>query len=104
MRVVLPNKVLKQLSNTSFPTCASIADSGSSKTMMSALLYAARAMATRCFCPPEIVIPRSPISVKSPAVNCLMSSSNEHAFKTCAYQFSSISEPNKMFSLTVSRI
>mmetsp|Transcript_58832 Transcript_58832/g.187800 ORF Transcript_58832/g.187800 Transcript_58832/m.187800 type:complete len:141 (+) Transcript_58832:2071-2493(+) len=48
------------------PTCVSTADRGSSRRTMSASAYTARAMDTRCFCPPERVTPRSPISVWSP--------------------------------------
>ena len=32
-------------------------------------LYTARASATRAFCPPDKLMPRSPISVRSPAGN-----------------------------------
>mmetsp|Transcript_35248 Transcript_35248/g.92347 ORF Transcript_35248/g.92347 Transcript_35248/m.92347 type:complete len:225 (-) Transcript_35248:998-1672(-) len=49
-----------------------------------------------------MVIPRSPISVASPAGNCLMSSFRQQASKTWSYHSSSMSDPNKMFSLMVS--
>ena len=42
---------------------ASTAESESSNTMMGALCISMRAMATRCFCPPDSVTPRSPTSV-----------------------------------------
>ena len=42
---------------------ASTAESESSKAMMGAPCMSIRAMATRCFCPPESVTPRSPTMV-----------------------------------------
>mmetsp|Transcript_14646 Transcript_14646/g.43529 ORF Transcript_14646/g.43529 Transcript_14646/m.43529 type:complete len:129 (-) Transcript_14646:1293-1679(-) len=101
IRVLPASRERKHWSKTSLPTWASIAESGSSRTITSARLYAARAMATRCFWPPEIVMPRSPISVPSPAGNCSKSSARQHARRTLWYHASSISEPNRMFSRTV---
>ena len=63
--------------------------------------YAARAMATRCFCPPDSVIPRSPISVASPSGSADKSTSSWHALTTAAYRASSNGWPKRMFSLTV---
>lgn len=48
------------------------------KTIL-ALEYTARASATRAFCPPERVIPFSPISVKSPSSKINKSLSKAHA-------------------------
>ena len=42
----------------------------------SAAEYATRARHSRCFCPPEILIPRSPISVRSPAGSARRSGSS----------------------------
>ena len=42
---------------------ASTADSESSKIITGAFWVSIRAMATRCFCPPERVTPRSPTTV-----------------------------------------
>mmetsp|Transcript_29995 Transcript_29995/g.80216 ORF Transcript_29995/g.80216 Transcript_29995/m.80216 type:complete len:93 (-) Transcript_29995:203-481(-) len=59
---------------------------------MSASAYAARARATRCCCPPESVIPFSPISVASPRkpaglprASCLKSSESAQAATTRSY-------------------
>ena len=41
----------------------STAESESSKTIMGVFFVSMRAMATRCFCPPESVTPRSPTMV-----------------------------------------
>ncbi len=51
---------LMALLNTCCPTRASKADSGSSSSTTSALAYSARAMAMRCFWPPDTLVPRSP--------------------------------------------
>mmetsp|Transcript_12478 Transcript_12478/g.41099 ORF Transcript_12478/g.41099 Transcript_12478/m.41099 type:complete len:243 (-) Transcript_12478:1578-2306(-) len=59
--------------------CPSTAASGSSKRYTSARRYAARASATRCFCPPEMVMPRSPSIVCSPSGSCSRSGLNAHA-------------------------
>ena len=57
---------LSTCSNSAWPTWLSTALRGSSIRYTSAAAYTARAMATRCFCPPESVTPRSPMMVASP--------------------------------------
>lgn len=47
-------------------TCVSREDVGSSQRRMGAFLSMARAMATRCFSPPDIISPRSPTTVSYP--------------------------------------
>mmetsp|Transcript_24910 Transcript_24910/g.44299 ORF Transcript_24910/g.44299 Transcript_24910/m.44299 type:complete len:103 (+) Transcript_24910:66-374(+) len=89
-------------SNTVLPTCASIADSGSSSTTTSGREYAARAIAKRCFWPPDIVMPRSPTWVMSPARKASKSCCRAHALTHLLYHASSISPPKMMFSFTVS--
>mmetsp|Transcript_19450 Transcript_19450/g.48635 ORF Transcript_19450/g.48635 Transcript_19450/m.48635 type:complete len:134 (-) Transcript_19450:1983-2384(-) len=49
------------------------AEVASSRIKIGGLRNAARAMATRCFCPPLSVIPFSPISVASPCGNSWIS-------------------------------
>mmetsp|Transcript_405 Transcript_405/g.1050 ORF Transcript_405/g.1050 Transcript_405/m.1050 type:complete len:205 (-) Transcript_405:1677-2291(-) len=91
-----------RLSKISRPTCASMADSGSSKITTSGRKYAARASATRCFCPPLMVMPRSPTCVASPATKDSMSCSRQHALMHSLYQASSKSPRKMMFSRTES--
>mmetsp|Transcript_15834 Transcript_15834/g.60308 ORF Transcript_15834/g.60308 Transcript_15834/m.60308 type:complete len:113 (-) Transcript_15834:1703-2041(-) len=91
-----------RFSKISLPTCASIALSGSSRTTTSGLKYAARASATRCFWPPEIVMPRSPTWVMSPAMKLSRSCSRQAALRQERYHFSSNSPLNTIFSRTVS--
>ena len=61
----------------------------------------ARAMFNLCFCPPDTVIPRSPISVKSPLGNMSRSGRRAQASTTSLYHLRSYSLPNVMLSLTV---
>mmetsp|Transcript_64903 Transcript_64903/g.107715 ORF Transcript_64903/g.107715 Transcript_64903/m.107715 type:complete len:110 (+) Transcript_64903:1920-2249(+) len=68
--------------NTCSPTCASRADSGSSNTTTSAQAYRARAMETRCFCPPLKLMPFSPISVRSRSGRIARSCSSPEAART----------------------
>mmetsp|Transcript_62188 Transcript_62188/g.85478 ORF Transcript_62188/g.85478 Transcript_62188/m.85478 type:complete len:174 (-) Transcript_62188:355-876(-) len=68
---------------------------------MSASAYTARAIATRCFCPPDRLMPFSPISVWSPAGRILRSSSRAQASRIASYLASSKGEPKRMLSLTV---
>ena len=62
------------------PGAASVRESSaevqSSRISIPGLPTSARAKATRCFCPPEIDIPRVPISVSNPFGNCWISSFN----------------------------
>mmetsp|Transcript_21246 Transcript_21246/g.28271 ORF Transcript_21246/g.28271 Transcript_21246/m.28271 type:complete len:82 (-) Transcript_21246:194-439(-) len=73
----------------------------SSKSATSGLAYTARAIDTRCFCPPLIVTPLSPISVRSPAGHICKSGTKQHASRTFSYRPLSKLNPNKMFSRTV---
>ena len=66
-------------------TRGSTADSGSSNSTMSLRAYAARASASRAFCPPDRLTPRSPISVASPAGSCAMSCARAQAATTVSY-------------------
>mmetsp|Transcript_17840 Transcript_17840/g.55378 ORF Transcript_17840/g.55378 Transcript_17840/m.55378 type:complete len:500 (+) Transcript_17840:535-2034(+) len=92
---------LMQPSKSARHTCGSTADSGSSITTMSRLLYTARARATRCFCPPDRLMPRSPMAVKSDAESCLRSSISCDAMTVSMYHSSSKVWPKVMFSRTV---
>mmetsp|Transcript_62100 Transcript_62100/g.195954 ORF Transcript_62100/g.195954 Transcript_62100/m.195954 type:complete len:265 (-) Transcript_62100:8-802(-) len=75
-----PRKLFRMHSSkTARPTCASIADSGSSRMTKSGLAKRARASATRARWPPLMVIPFSPISVRSPSESCRRSCSRQHA-------------------------
>mmetsp|Transcript_39400 Transcript_39400/g.113253 ORF Transcript_39400/g.113253 Transcript_39400/m.113253 type:complete len:119 (-) Transcript_39400:1999-2355(-) len=57
---------------------ASTAPKGSSSNVTEAVLrYAARAMATRAFCPPDKATPRAPINAESPPSMTLRSDSKE---------------------------
>ena len=47
--------------------------------MIGAFCISARAMATRCFCPPERVTPRSPTKVSNPAAKLSAVSSRQAA-------------------------
>mmetsp|Transcript_2783 Transcript_2783/g.8980 ORF Transcript_2783/g.8980 Transcript_2783/m.8980 type:complete len:96 (+) Transcript_2783:61-348(+) len=62
-----------QLAKMARPTWTSTADSGSSNKQMSALAYTSRAKATRAFCPPDRLMPRSPMMVRSPSDNSVRS-------------------------------
>mmetsp|Transcript_20595 Transcript_20595/g.43233 ORF Transcript_20595/g.43233 Transcript_20595/m.43233 type:complete len:177 (-) Transcript_20595:137-667(-) len=59
-------------------TRASVAESSplvaSSHTSMGAFLIAARAIATRCRCPPDRPVPRSPTRVRMPSGSCAITS------------------------------
>mmetsp|Transcript_21038 Transcript_21038/g.49966 ORF Transcript_21038/g.49966 Transcript_21038/m.49966 type:complete len:244 (+) Transcript_21038:429-1160(+) len=82
-------------------TCASTAASGSSSRYTSASWYAARANATRAFCPPLMLMPFSPISVMSPARSVSRSRSRQHTCKTWSYRWASKGAPSRMLSLRV---
>eukprot|EP00760_Papus_ankaliazontas_P013948 PhM_4_TR15927/c0_g1_i1/m.43480 len=82
-------------------TCESTALSGSSMSTISRPLYTARAKATRCFWPPERLIPRSPISVWSEAVSWCKSAISCESLMTSMYFFSSKGMPIKMLSRSV---
>mmetsp|Transcript_61307 Transcript_61307/g.179801 ORF Transcript_61307/g.179801 Transcript_61307/m.179801 type:complete len:80 (-) Transcript_61307:1717-1956(-) len=56
---------------------------------MSGSAYTARARATRCFWPPERLMPRSPIMVWSPCGSTCMSARRAQASSTASYRFSS---------------
>ena len=64
-----------------FPTFASKALKGSSKIYISLLLYKALAMLIRALCPPDKLIPFSPISVISPPISASKSGFNSHMSK-----------------------
>mmetsp|Transcript_6904 Transcript_6904/g.13116 ORF Transcript_6904/g.13116 Transcript_6904/m.13116 type:complete len:120 (-) Transcript_6904:610-969(-) len=87
--------------NTCSPTWASRADRGSSKMTMSGSEYRARAMLTRCFCPPLRLMPFSPISVLSLSGRIFKSCSSPLAATTWAYFFSSKAAPNRMLLRSV---
>mmetsp|Transcript_8718 Transcript_8718/g.16919 ORF Transcript_8718/g.16919 Transcript_8718/m.16919 type:complete len:94 (+) Transcript_8718:331-612(+) len=80
MRVFPLSPLHTQFSKTSLPTCASSAEKGSSSRYTSQSAYTARAMLTRCFCPPERLMPLSPISVWSPATRFLRSFASPDIF------------------------
>mmetsp|Transcript_5886 Transcript_5886/g.14659 ORF Transcript_5886/g.14659 Transcript_5886/m.14659 type:complete len:152 (+) Transcript_5886:2686-3141(+) len=71
-------------------TCASTADNTSSNTNTSASFTSkiARAIATRAFCPPESVTPRSPIWVSSPLGSTSMSASRAEQRRVFSYSLS----------------
>mmetsp|Transcript_12052 Transcript_12052/g.29439 ORF Transcript_12052/g.29439 Transcript_12052/m.29439 type:complete len:282 (-) Transcript_12052:289-1134(-) len=80
---------------------ASSALNGSSNSAIVGLEYTARASDTRCFCPPDSVTPRSPISVMSPAARRSMSVRRQHASRTLPYRTGSYAFPNSMLSRRV---
>jgi len=61
----------------------------SSKMKISVLEKRALAKATRCFCPPDRVIPRLPIKVRSPLGRLDKSYVSEVASRTVSYHSSS---------------
>mmetsp|Transcript_18382 Transcript_18382/g.37301 ORF Transcript_18382/g.37301 Transcript_18382/m.37301 type:complete len:111 (-) Transcript_18382:42-374(-) len=61
--VVRPTMMPSNASCTSFSLVASSADVASSRRRMRGFDTMARAMAMRCFCPPESITPRSPTRV-----------------------------------------
>mmetsp|Transcript_43922 Transcript_43922/g.110223 ORF Transcript_43922/g.110223 Transcript_43922/m.110223 type:complete len:331 (+) Transcript_43922:1971-2963(+) len=80
------------------PTCASTADSGSSSRYTSACAYTALASATRCFWPPDRLMPFSPISVSSPAASALRSCVSPHADRVAWYSSGSSGRPARTLS------
>mmetsp|Transcript_18893 Transcript_18893/g.40883 ORF Transcript_18893/g.40883 Transcript_18893/m.40883 type:complete len:163 (+) Transcript_18893:2171-2659(+) len=92
---------LNNLSKTNRAVPASSALRGSSKRAMSGLEYTTRANETRCFCPPERVTPRSPISVWSPDDSCSMSVRKQQASNTWLYRSASNSFPNNILLRSV---
>mmetsp|Transcript_17649 Transcript_17649/g.28219 ORF Transcript_17649/g.28219 Transcript_17649/m.28219 type:complete len:136 (-) Transcript_17649:269-676(-) len=82
-------------------TCESTADKGSSKTYKFEFEYTARAMQTRCFCPPDKLMPRSPISVLSPAGRASRSGPRQLTSTALSYRSFSNTAPTNMFSLRV---
>ena len=97
-----PSDLERHLRNRSLATCASSALSGSSITTKSASAYTARAMAVRCFCPPDSVMPFSPISVRSPRGNSATSLPRQAHSSARAYASSSSARPNSTLSLSES--
>mmetsp|Transcript_46567 Transcript_46567/g.149534 ORF Transcript_46567/g.149534 Transcript_46567/m.149534 type:complete len:149 (+) Transcript_46567:1950-2396(+) len=61
--VLRPTASLSRASCTTFSLSVSSADVASSRSRILGLRTTARAMAMRCFCPPESCVPRSPTSV-----------------------------------------
>mmetsp|Transcript_64218 Transcript_64218/g.129084 ORF Transcript_64218/g.129084 Transcript_64218/m.129084 type:complete len:99 (-) Transcript_64218:89-385(-) len=82
-------------------TCESTALKQSSNRYTSASAYTARAMATRCFCPPDRLMPFSPISVWSPSGSCCKSDVSAHASITEAYLSWLNGFPKRTLSLSV---
>mmetsp|Transcript_43923 Transcript_43923/g.110237 ORF Transcript_43923/g.110237 Transcript_43923/m.110237 type:complete len:243 (+) Transcript_43923:2157-2885(+) len=80
------------------PTWASTADSGSSSRYTSACAYTALASATRCFWPPDRLMPFSPISVSSPAASALRSCVSPHADRVAWYSSGSSGRPARTLS------
>ena len=69
---VLPWHTWSRASWTNFSECASSALVASSRMRILGFLSRARAMAIRCFCPPDTVMPRSPTTVPYPSGNSRM--------------------------------
>ena len=63
MMIVVPRTFLLMDSRIFASVSISTAESESSKILIGVSCISMRAIATRCFCPPEIVTPRSPICV-----------------------------------------
>ena len=93
---------LSMASCTTFSDLLSSALVASSKMTTGAFFTKARAMAKRCFCPPESRMPRSPISVSSCLGRPRTNSSRQALFKACHIS-SSVTEglPSRTFSRTV---
>mmetsp|Transcript_42270 Transcript_42270/g.85534 ORF Transcript_42270/g.85534 Transcript_42270/m.85534 type:complete len:292 (-) Transcript_42270:1615-2490(-) len=101
---VLPRPLKRcrmQASNSFFPTCASTAASTSSSNSTSGSAYTLRARPTRAFCPPDRLIPFSPISVLSPAGSVSKSGPRQQHSMTSRYLPSLKAFPNTTFSLRV---
>ena len=75
--VVLPTIVRSSASCTMRSDAASKALVASSKSKMAGFFSTARAMAIRCFCPPESCTPRSPAYVSYPIGRELQTQSKE---------------------------
>ena len=65
--IVEPPAASRSLPRMASSVFASTAESASSNTMIGECYSSVRAMAVRCFCPPESVTPRSPTTVSYPA-------------------------------------
>mmetsp|Transcript_5354 Transcript_5354/g.16306 ORF Transcript_5354/g.16306 Transcript_5354/m.16306 type:complete len:156 (+) Transcript_5354:196-663(+) len=87
---------------TSASLSASSADVASSSSNTRGDLMMARAMATRCFCPPDSCVPPSPTSVSYPLGSARMKTS-ALAARAAASTSPSLAPgmPNKMLSLMV---
>mmetsp|Transcript_26835 Transcript_26835/g.85375 ORF Transcript_26835/g.85375 Transcript_26835/m.85375 type:complete len:221 (+) Transcript_26835:278-940(+) len=96
-----PGSLLMQCLKMCLPTCASTAESGSSRKITSGCAYTARARLIRAFCPPETLTPRSPISVRSDAGRMARSETSAQARRVRLYRSSSKSDSKRMFSRTV---
>mmetsp|Transcript_8819 Transcript_8819/g.26249 ORF Transcript_8819/g.26249 Transcript_8819/m.26249 type:complete len:169 (+) Transcript_8819:97-603(+) len=83
------------------PTCTSTAASGSSATKSEGSRYNARAMFNLVCCPPDNVVPRSPISVCKPCCMSSKSRSNWAAAIARASRFCSTGRPMTMFDNTL---
>mmetsp|Transcript_5130 Transcript_5130/g.10803 ORF Transcript_5130/g.10803 Transcript_5130/m.10803 type:complete len:102 (+) Transcript_5130:921-1226(+) len=83
------------------PTWASTAASGSSSSQTEAFEYAARAIETLIFWPPDRFTPLSPISVFSPSGSCLRSSLISARSTASSKSFLSNGLPKVTFSMTV---
>mmetsp|Transcript_15303 Transcript_15303/g.24901 ORF Transcript_15303/g.24901 Transcript_15303/m.24901 type:complete len:248 (-) Transcript_15303:1433-2176(-) len=81
---VLPSRIFSTASWTWYSLSASSAEVASSKRTIGGFLSIARAIATRCFCPPDNVIPRSPTGVAIPSGKFSIKS---RAFATLAASF-----------------
>ena len=75
MMTVRPSKSVSSASVICSSEKLSSADVGSSRRMISGFFRNILAMARRCFCPPESLTQRSPISVSSPS---FISKTNSH--------------------------
>ncbi len=80
MMLVAPLRSLASAARIFSSVCVSTAESESSNTVTGVFCVSIRAMATRCFCPPESVTPRSPTIVSYPFAKPSMSSAIQAVF------------------------
>mmetsp|Transcript_59501 Transcript_59501/g.139267 ORF Transcript_59501/g.139267 Transcript_59501/m.139267 type:complete len:143 (+) Transcript_59501:146-574(+) len=77
---VRPSRAASKAFWTMASLCVSSALVASSRSITGGLRISARQMATRCFCPPESLLPRGPTSVSRPVLPFLYRKLRLHMF------------------------